>query len=165
MNTLRSDGRGREQGAGQRTPGEQLREAREKRDLGIDKVASGLNLDARIIRALESDDSSSLPAPIFVQGYLRSYARLLGLPEDDIVRDYMRHSDEPPPLQVIRVQDKGGVMMRLPSFRLLRNLLLLAVLLAAGWIAWPLAVDYFNGQGAPDDEPQPGELSLPLPGK
>jgi cytoskeleton protein RodZ len=164
MNASRSDGHGREQGAGQLTPGAQLREAREKRSLGIDKVASGLNLDASIIRALESDDSSTLPAPIFVQGYLRSYARLLGLPEDDIVRDYMRQSHEPPPLHVIRVQDKGGVVW-LPSFRLLRNLLLLAVLLAAGWFAWPVVVDYIEGQGAPDDEPEPGMLQLPLPGE
>ena len=58
-----------------------LKEAREAKGLSIDAVATDLHLHSDMIAALESCDSSSLPSEMFVMGYLRSYARLLGVDE------------------------------------------------------------------------------------
>ena len=67
------------------SPGAALRQAREKYGLSIDDVAGELNLSAAQIRALEDNRFEDLPGKTYVQGYLRSYARLLNSDEDDIL--------------------------------------------------------------------------------
>jgi len=65
-----------------------LREAREARELSREDLARTLNLHVRIIEALERDDDSQLPGPAFVRGYLRSYARLMGLDSEPLLADH-----------------------------------------------------------------------------
>lgn len=69
-------------------PGRRLRETRESNHLSCDEVAHHLRLDVQLIQALEQDDYSDMPSPAYICGYLRSYARLLKLPEDEIVQAY-----------------------------------------------------------------------------
>lgn len=71
------------------SPGEQLRNAREALGLACEDVASELRLDLKIIKALEENDLSHLPEPVFTAGYLRSYARMVGLPPDKLVKQYV----------------------------------------------------------------------------
>ncbi|MGH8224878.1 MAG: helix-turn-helix domain-containing protein [Gammaproteobacteria bacterium] len=71
-----------------KTPGAQLRAAREARSLRLDAVAESLGLARELIAALESDDYDRLGAPVYVRGYLRKYARFLGLDGDALVRAY-----------------------------------------------------------------------------
>ena len=65
--------------------GRQLRRAREEAGVSVDEISHDLHLDRAVVLALESDDYESLGAPVFVRGYLRSYARRLHLDEDDVV--------------------------------------------------------------------------------
>jgi len=65
--------------AAQPSPGTVVREAREAAGLSIDDVAQQLKLAPRQVQALESDDYEHLPGRTFVRGFLRNYARLLGL--------------------------------------------------------------------------------------
>jgi cytoskeleton protein RodZ len=74
-------------------PGRLLREHRESSHLSCEEVAHHLRLDVQLIKALEDDDYSRLPSPAYICGYLRSYARLLKLPEDEIVQAYS-HGDQ-----------------------------------------------------------------------
>jgi cytoskeleton protein RodZ len=74
-------------------PGRRLRAHREGSHLSREEVAHHLRLDAQLIKALEEDDYSRLPSPAYICGYLRSYARLLKLPEDEIVKAYS-HGEE-----------------------------------------------------------------------
>ncbi len=68
-------------------PGQMLRKARQARKLDIEDIASRLNLKPSVIRALEADNYKSIPTT-FVKGYLRNYAKLLGLPSDQLVKMY-----------------------------------------------------------------------------
>jgi cytoskeleton protein RodZ len=80
-------------------PGTQLRRARERKGLDQAKMAAQLHLSQAMIVALENDDFDNLPGPVFVQGYLRKYARLLGVNEDAVVESYqslLPVSEEPP---------------------------------------------------------------------
>ncbi|HEX4940544.1 MAG TPA: RodZ domain-containing protein [Candidatus Kapabacteria bacterium] len=70
------------------SPGAQLQKARKERNLEIPAVAEQLNLSPGVVRALEADDYRMLPNATFVKGYLRSYARVLGIAGDDLVRAY-----------------------------------------------------------------------------
>jgi len=80
-------------------PGKQLREAREARGLTLPETAIKLHLHQRMLRALEADDYDQLPSPIYVRGYLRNYARLLGLDSEQIVAAYDGSEDEHPELK------------------------------------------------------------------
>ena len=79
-------------------PGARLRQAREAANRGIGEISAALRLDPKTVEALEADSFDRLPPPAFVRGYLKGYARLLGLPPDPILEVYDRRGFEPPPL-------------------------------------------------------------------
>jgi len=68
--------------------GDRLRLARESRDLSVEDVATRLKLDTGKIKALEQGDISGFAASVFAAGYLRTYARLLELPEAEVLADF-----------------------------------------------------------------------------
>jgi cytoskeleton protein RodZ len=142
--------------------GTQLVNARKALKLEVDKVATELKLDVATIRALESDDRAALPAPIFVKGYLRSYARLVGLAEDALVQRYTAEAGDLPPLTITRLS-KPAPMLRLPSTRMLRNIVVVLLLGIMIWLAWPLAGRLLQSRDVVIEDTQPGQLELPPP--
>ncbi len=68
--------------------GKLLRAAREARGISTQQVAGSLRLDVKHIEAMERDEFTNFVAPVFVRGYLRSYARFLDLSPDSIVKSY-----------------------------------------------------------------------------
>lgn len=69
-------------------PGHRLAAERQARGIEIDRVAALLHLRRTMVEALEGDCYDQLPDPVFVAGYLRNYARLLGIDGDPIVDAY-----------------------------------------------------------------------------
>jgi cytoskeleton protein RodZ len=65
--------------SGQSSVGQILREAREAQGLTLEDAAARLRLMHRQIEAMETDDFESLGQPVFARGFVRNYARLLGL--------------------------------------------------------------------------------------
>jgi cytoskeleton protein RodZ len=61
--------------------GMRLRSARNAAGLSIEDVARASRIGVGTLAAIESDDLSTLGAPIYARGYLRAYARAVGLPE------------------------------------------------------------------------------------
>ena len=59
--------------------GEQLRAARESAGLKLAEVALSLKLGVRQLDALENGDWNGLPGATFIRGFIRNYARLLGI--------------------------------------------------------------------------------------
>jgi cytoskeleton protein RodZ len=62
--------------------GAQLRAARERRGLTLDEVAAATHIRARYLEALEREDWAALPPKIYAVGFLKLYARQLGLDGD-----------------------------------------------------------------------------------
>ncbi len=69
-------------------PGERLRQARLLQQREVKEIANELRIPERLIVAIEADDYKSLPEPAFVRGYLRSYARLLGVDSDILITQF-----------------------------------------------------------------------------
>lgn len=145
---------------GEGSIGAMLRTARNQRNLQIEQVAKELHLDARVVIAIENDDQAALPEPIFVQGYLRSYARLVGLPADEIVRRYCAQGPNPPPLSVIRPRTKAP-LLPLPSARLIRNVILVLLAGILLWLAYPVVERLVMARGGETVVQQPGRPGLP----
>lgn len=68
--------------------GQQLMLAREKAGLTLDEAARALNLHEHTVEAIEDSDLDKLPPVAFVKGYIRTYAKLLGLSEEYIIKAF-----------------------------------------------------------------------------
>lgn len=79
-----------------------LREARESTGLARDEFARRAHIPAGVLADLEAGRFDRLGATVFVRGYLRSYARAAGLP-DDAFAGLLPASDETPPLVAQRI--------------------------------------------------------------
>lgn len=135
-------------------PGERLQAARIQQGLSIEDVASRMHLSVNILESIENNSFEEITAPIFVKGYLRSYARIVSLDEEELIQqygDFYSHEDPPisttsnmaPELSVADVRIKWTTYL---------VILGLAALLAAWW--WnkkqgdviPISLDSQRGQ-------------------
>lgn len=73
------------------TPGERLRQARESLGLSQQVVAERLCLKVSTVREIEEDNTPAGLAPTFLRGYIRSYSKLVHLPEDELLPMLEKH--------------------------------------------------------------------------
>jgi cytoskeleton protein RodZ len=74
--------------------GQILREAREAKGLTVAQVAEGTRSKSQVIQALEQDDFSKFPAPIYTRGFIKLYAEFLGLDAPELISLYQaRHAE------------------------------------------------------------------------
>jgi cytoskeleton protein RodZ len=76
--------------------GDWLRRQRELREISLRDIAERTKISLRYLEAMEADRFDLLPAPIFAKGFLREYARYVGLSPDDVVNHYLsvHHPEE-----------------------------------------------------------------------
>ncbi|MBF7731146.1 helix-turn-helix domain-containing protein [Pseudomonas sp. N040] len=118
-------------------PGETLRKAREGRGLALGDVAVSLNLSPVALHNLESGAFERLPGHTFARGYIRAYAKLLGMDQDLLVREFDQASGTDATGSSVnslgRIEEPARVSQGL--LRLV-SLLALSVLVVAGFFWW-----------------------------
>ncbi len=77
---------------------EYLRAQRERVSLSIEDIARVTKIPERSLRQLEAGQFEELPADVFVRGFLRSYARVVGVNADEVVRRYAMCGLDPAPV-------------------------------------------------------------------
>ncbi|MFJ3261181.1 RodZ domain-containing protein [Pseudomonas sp. NPDC086581] len=133
MNTSQSD----VIGTTRANPGETLRQARENKGWSTAQVAGQLNLTENALRSLEQGSFEQLPGHTFARGYIRAYAKLLGMDQAQMVTAFDQYTGTD--ATGSNVQALGRVV---EPVRLSRNLLrlfslaLLAVLIGFGYFWW-----------------------------
>jgi cytoskeleton protein RodZ len=73
--------------------GSLLREARETKGLSLEQAQDKTRINARFLAALEEGQFQTLPTPVHVRGYLRNYARFLGLDPRPLLERYELSKD------------------------------------------------------------------------
>lgn len=88
------------------TFGTLVREERVRRGYTVDEVASQLKITSRMVRAIEDGDMESMPHAVYARGFIRSYARLLGIEEQEVqaVCAFLKNINEEPTVQEPRRQ-------------------------------------------------------------
>jgi cytoskeleton protein RodZ len=76
--------------------GDRLRREREMRGITLDEITESTKISRRHLEALEREHFDQLPGGVFNKGFVRAYARFLGLDEDQAVADYSAASNEQP---------------------------------------------------------------------
>jgi cytoskeleton protein RodZ len=74
--------------------GERLRREREMRGITLNEIGESTKISRRHLESLEKEDFESLPGGIFNKGFVRAYARYLGIDEEQAVADYSAAADE-----------------------------------------------------------------------
>ena len=76
--------------------GDWLRRQREMREISLRDIADRTKISLRYLEAMEADRFDLLPAAVFAKGFLREYARYVGLSPDDVVNHYLsvNHPEE-----------------------------------------------------------------------
>ncbi len=70
--------------------GEKLRTAREERGITLSEVAEQTRISPLYLEAIDSDNFKILPGGIFNKGFVRSYAKYVGVDEQEALREYSR---------------------------------------------------------------------------
>ncbi len=70
--------------------GEFFRQVRETKGLTVDEVASKTRIRTDFVKALEDGNFAKLPDQVFARGFVRSYARSLGLDEEDAIHRFIQ---------------------------------------------------------------------------
>ncbi len=84
------------------TAGARLASARERLGLSLDQVADHLKLDRHTVVALEEGDHRAIGAAVFVRGFLRRYAALVGEPPAEIEALYARRPGRGGPTRLVQ---------------------------------------------------------------
>src|SRR5436309_463053 len=126
--------------------GDWLRRQRELREISLRDIADRTKISLRYLEAMEADRFDLLPAPIFAKGFLREYARYVGLSPDDVVNHYLsvHHPEElADPKEDTKVRSRPKVvepgptpMRRTWSWGLLLALAGLILLVLVALLAW-----------------------------
>jgi len=143
--------------------GERMRREREMRGIKLEEIAESTKIGKRNLVALEQEQFDQLPGGIFNKGFVRAYAKYLGLDEEQTVNDFLAASanyDQPAALQPPPTSWVKPPVM--PSDEALRRrsrlwALLAAFLLVGGFIGWFYWKNHQRAQGA--DQPPTADNS------
>lgn len=76
------------------TLGQYLRREREMRGVSLDEVSQETKVKRQFLEVIEAGEHRGLPSPIYVRGFLRSYAAFIGLEAGDILQRYQEALDQ-----------------------------------------------------------------------
>ena len=77
--------------------GERFRAAREARGLTLSDVAEHIRIRSVYLAAIEEENWTAIGAPVYIRGFLRTYARFLGLEPEEVVAEFNSQASAPPP--------------------------------------------------------------------
>lgn len=127
--------------------GEKLRREREMRGITLDEIATQTKISARNLRALEEEKFDQLPGGIFNKGFVRAYAKFLGIDEEHMVAEYVAASQDTEAVREQKLKDEfAKAEFRKPKdddrdislepksqWGTIAGIVLLAVLAFGGW--------------------------------
>ncbi|SEJ33095.1 RodZ family helix-turn-helix domain-containing protein [Pseudomonas sp. NFR16] len=118
-------------------PGETLRQVRESKNWSLPDVALRLNLTVTSLSYLEAGDFDKLPGHTFARGYIRAYAKLMGLDQAALVNEFDQYTGTDGKGSNVHALGRIEEPVRL-SHNILRivSLLLLIALIGGGFVWW-----------------------------
>ncbi len=129
--------------------GEWLRTSREERGYDFDRVERDTRISRGYIEAMERDQFDTLPAPVYARGFVRSYARYLGLDEEEALARMPRELPRPPglePLPGLRRSEGPAAIPALPWRWVVVGIIVVVAGVAAFIVGVPQLADLMEGE-------------------
>jgi len=116
--------------------GRYLRRERELRQVSLEELAQTTRIPFKMLQHIEDDDFEKLPGEIFARGFLKCYARALGIGSDEVLAVYGQQNRRvaavtPAPIMAIQPPERGrrfGIAIALVILLILFTLALSIVL-------------------------------------
>lgn len=80
--------------------GRRLRDAREHEGLRLEEISSRTKISVAALRALEAEQFERLPGDFYIRSFLKTYAREVHLPPDEVVKEFDESRQPPQPVVV-----------------------------------------------------------------
>ena len=132
--------------------GRRLRAARLERGLSLERIATQLHLKPVLLDALEEGRYAELPDPVFILGYIRNYARHIGLDPEPLLAAYRAATGHPEPQRPPAPRRQVGARRSGGLGRWLVRLMTVVVVVGLGYLfaQWwqnraPMVTDLFGG--------------------
>jgi cytoskeletal protein RodZ len=117
--------------------GQRLRSARERAGLDLDDIAARTRVPLRHLKAIEASDYSQMPSATYSVGFVKSFARAVGMDDAELGRDLRIELGTQSPLDAANSQAYEPVdPTRIPPKWLALTAALLAALLFGGYMLW-----------------------------
>jgi cytoskeleton protein RodZ len=120
--------------------GEKLRRERELRGISLDQIATATKISTRMLKALEDEKFDLLPGGIFNKGFIRSYAKFLGIDEEQAVADYVAATGPEEPInnlpQIADVPERPTRRLDEEGTVSWTTIVVLVLLVAIGYGGW-----------------------------
>jgi transcriptional regulator with XRE-family HTH domain len=148
-------------------PFEELKKAREQKQLSLEEAAEKTRIDEKYLAALENAEFSGLPDPLYVRGFIRRYSKLLEIDAKPMLDAYKKweqeeHPEESRPATTLpsrssRTQESSGQkkkwIAKWPGALWVSSIAVL--LIAAGVVTWlVLDQDSSDAETVQLEEPQ-----------
>lgn len=114
--------------------GELLRNAREEKNLNIDKISREISIETKYLTGLEEEDNGAFPGEAYMIGFLRNYSNYLELDTDYILKLYNNKKIQESPVP------EGLIIKRRPVKLILAIVIPVVVVLLAVGITVPLVI-------------------------
>ena len=98
--------------------GTQFQEERKNKNLSIEEVAKATKIRPDFLNAIERGDYKKLPSPAYAYGFVRNYARFLGLPVEKSLAIFRREFDEKKAVEVLPRGLTNSSDFSLPRFKI-----------------------------------------------
>lgn len=181
LSDLRDDGRSADvslagTSAARPAVGQQLRIGRERCGMSVDDVARALKLSSRQVESLEESEWERLPGKTMIRGFVRNYARLVGLDGQALMSELEVSALPGSP----ELRGTVGTPVSMPAegtsdrrdvVRVLAGVIVLALAMLVYFFvtpeSWQSAVQAFKAASQPsqtavDVEPSPAEVEAPV---
>ena len=122
--------------SGPASPGAQLRRAREDAHLTLEDFAAQTKLSVATLQALEADDFGALLEPVYVRGYYRKCARLLGLSEEGLIAAYNARVKQAQPQTPARIRLSAGSVESRSGLGRVLGLVIMAIIIGLLAYLW-----------------------------
>ena len=110
--------------------GEKLRRKRLEKNLTLDKVYKQTKIHTRVLEALEQDRAYNFLSPLYIRGFLRTYAQYLGLDSEKLLKEYIDSQKGETQATEVALEKKQKVFPQVNPFLILRIILVIAFSLA-----------------------------------
>ena len=128
------------------SPGQLLSQERERQHKSHNDIARQLRLTLRQVEALENDNYAALPGTTFVRGFMRNYAKLLGVDPEALLRIYEASLPPPPVVEEPLPEPKARPRLKVAVWATMALVLVAGVGLALNWLNPDLGNINFSAQ-------------------
>lgn len=115
-----------------------LREERSRRSVTLEEISDHTKISVRFLDALERGDYSILPAEAFVRGFVRAYARYIGVDPEEVIERLNQYAAADQARQRTLAPDRPPALSKRASSKKLVGIVSLTVILVVGAVLFAM---------------------------